>query len=137
MWISSFRPIVDFGLVVLIWMTQLIVYPSFLHFQGSDLLTWHGKYTAMMGYIVAPLMLIQLGFALFSLLKDFGAIELVNFLLVLATWVSTFAIFVPIHGAISAGEISDSLLSELVRKNWIRTVLWTVIFLLSARSVLS
>ncbi len=38
------RLLLDFGLVVLIWMIQGIVYPSFLDYNTENLAVWHRKY---------------------------------------------------------------------------------------------
>ena len=50
----------DFGLLVLIWMVQLVVYPGFKYYQRERLLEWHARYTSRISYIVGPLMLGQL-----------------------------------------------------------------------------
>ena len=41
MTIDIARVIIDFGAVVLIWMVQLVVYPSFTYFQKKELMDWH------------------------------------------------------------------------------------------------
>ena len=53
--------LVDFGLFILIWLTQLVIYPSFTYFREQDLTRWHRKYTRAISYIVMPLMLGQVG----------------------------------------------------------------------------
>ena len=55
------RLLLDFGLCILIWMVQLVVYPSFLFFSFNNLFTWHKTYTKAIALIVIPLMLGQLG----------------------------------------------------------------------------
>ena len=65
--IAVLRLGIDFGLVVLIWMIQLIVYPSFLHYTTTNLIKWHRKYTPLIGYIVGPLMLLQLGISIYQI----------------------------------------------------------------------
>ncbi|MFT6745260.1 MAG: hypothetical protein ACJAR8_001821, partial [Bacteroidia bacterium] len=67
------RLIVDFGLVVLIWMVQLIVYPSFLFYKDTELITWHTKYTPRITKIVAPLMFAQLSLSVFGLFQGITA----------------------------------------------------------------
>ena len=56
-------------------------------------------------------------------------IFLVNLILVLLIWLSTFLIQVPLHNALSK-EKNKEKLSKLIFSNWIRTILWT------ARSIL-
>ena len=53
------RHIVDFGLVVLIWLVQLIIYPSFSYTAKDELQTWHQRYVARITVVVGPLMLLQ------------------------------------------------------------------------------
>ena len=59
--IDIIRLLVDFGLLVLIWIIQLIIYPSFLFYRAKELITWHKMYTKAIALIVIPLMLGQLG----------------------------------------------------------------------------
>ncbi|SMP20411.1 hypothetical protein SAMN06265375_103151 [Muriicola jejuensis] len=123
------RLLLDFGLFVLIWMVQLIVYPSFIHFTREGLVKWHKKYTPRISFLVVPLMLGQLMAygALLQEVKSFYSITC--FILVLLVWLVTFTFFVPRHKAISAGDFTPKSLEDMVRLNWIRTVLWTVLFL--------
>lgn len=128
--------LIDFGLVILIWMTQLIVYPSFTYFQSDDLVIWHGKYTRYISIIVMPLMVGQLGFHLFGVFDQFSIERLFSLLLIAAVWINTFFFAVPLHNKI-AGDI-ESLASAkaLVRINWFRTIGWTLVFLISFVQVL-
>lgn len=130
-YILLLRVLVDFGLLVLIWMIQLIVYPSFLHYQKENLITWHKKYTLLISYIVAPLMLMQLGAAIFIIIREATAYNVLVLLLIGIIWATTFLQFVPIHSAISKGNFSEEQLQKLVNRNWIRTLLWTVLFVLN------
>lgn len=118
------------GLFVLIWMVQLLVYPSFTYYSSQNLSRWHTAYTPRITYIVAPLMLCQLTIAAYRLYANYNLFSLGHGALVLAVWLTTFFIFIPIHDQIQKGNYADSLLSKLVSLNWIRTVLWTVILAL-------
>lgn len=123
--------LINFGLVVLIWMIQLIIYPSFLHYPTENLIIWHRKYTFLIGCIVMPLMLAQLVISIFQVYVSSTIYTLTILLLVLLVWISTFSQFVPIHTTITKGSVNHKMLSALVRKNWIRTILWTIIFVIS------
>ena len=126
--IAIIRLLLDFGLVVLIWMIQLIVYPSFLYYTTTNLVVWHRKYTQLIGYIVGPLMLGQLGVAIYQVSTDFTLYHSLCILTIAAIWIVTFLQFVPIHNNISKGRINEPMLLSLVRKNWSRTILWTLLF---------
>lgn len=130
------RLLIDFGLVILIWMVQLIVYPSFLHYTRENLMRWHRRYTPAIGYIVGPLMLGQLGLALYQTGTDFTFFRTANLLMVIGLWLITYFQFVPRHQAISKGLFDATLLISLVTKNWSRTLFWTLVFLDSLRTVI-
>jgi len=123
--IAIIRLLLDFGLVVLIWMIQLIVYPSFLYYTTTNL------YTPLIGYIVGPLMLGQLGIAIYQVSTYFTLYHSLSILIIAAIWIVTFLQFVPIHNNISKGRINEPMLVSLVRKNWSRTILWTLLFVYS------
>lgn len=122
--------LVDAGLVVLIWMVQLIVYPSFLYYQPKDLVSWHQKYTNRIAVIVAPLMLLQLAFAFYGIFYLFDALHTMRFLIVVFLWIFTFTSFVPLHFKITANNFDTQLLKLLIQRNWMRTFLWCVLLVL-------
>ncbi len=131
---SSFiliKLLVDFGLVVLIWMVQLIIYPGFLYLERQLLLEWHEKYTRAITYIVAPLMCVQLllaSYAVFWVLMD--AYNIAYFALVLLTWLLTMVLFVPVHNRISYNTYTEADLQKLVSRNWWRVLVWVIILVL-------
>ena len=126
-----FKLLVDFGLVILIWMTQLVVYPSFTYFPSDSLLKWHEKYTTSISVIVMPLMLAQIGVHGYLLLATFSWTGAAAFGLVLLAWINTFLFAVPQHNRIANQDEVVGSAKNLVRINWYRTVIWSVVFLLS------
>lgn len=135
--LSHWRLAADSGLLVLIWLVQLIIYPSFLHCRDDQLLTWHSVYSGRITLVVMPLMLTQvavIGLQLGRGLQDAsGGVSWTLWacaLLVAVCWLSTFFLSVPLHGQIGAGQGSAQVLERLVLTNWPRTVAWTLIFLL-------
>lgn len=123
--------IVDFGLVVLIWIVQLIIYPGFHYYEREALIKWHTRYTVYISYIVMPLMIGQLGLHAYWVFEDFNFVRLAALLMVLAAWAVTFLFAVPLHGNISKGKDMAYSLHSLLKTNWIRTILWTTVFLVS------
>lgn len=126
----------DFGLVILIWMVQLVVYPSFLFFEIKNLNKWHKKYTLGLSIIVIPLMFGQLFIASIQLFQLPEIKTIINILLIILVWVITFTIFVPIHNKISKNKATQKLLKRLVQYNWLRTILWTLIFFWNLLNIL-
>lgn len=125
------RLLVDFGLLVLIWMIQIIIYPSFLYYKKENLIFWHRKYTPLIGYIVGPLMLFQLGITIYQITNKINLFNIISLVIISLVWISTFLQFVPIHNSISKGHVNKEMLVALVKKNSIRTLLWSMLFLIN------
>ena len=128
------RLLLDFGLCILIWMVQLIVYPSFLFFSDNNLLTWHKTYTKAIALIVTPLMLGQLGIVIYQIFLIQNAYTFTSIVLVVFLWGITLLKFAPLHQQISEGNTHLQVLKKLVQMNWMRTIVWTLLFLMSAVS---
>jgi len=137
MTIPILRLLIDFGLVIVIWTIQIIIYPSFLHYSTQNLVAWHRKYVPLIGYIVTPLMFLQLGLVIYQFASAINIYSVISLVVVITVWISTLLQFVPIHSNISKGRTSRDMLLSLVKKNRLRTVLWTFIFILSFLAVLS
>jgi hypothetical protein len=125
------RLLLDFGLVVLIWIIQRIVYPSFLHYSTENLVVWHREYTSRFSAIVIPLMLAQLGISIYQVITFANLYTVLSLVIIILVWASTFLQFVPIHSNISKGSVSEKMLKTLVRKNWLRTFLWSLLFVIN------
>jgi len=130
------RLLFDAGLFVLIWMVQLVVYPSFTFYKPNNLKRWHDKYTKQVTFVVMPLMLGQLAIIGTQLWEDATLYTVLSGVLVFLLWLSTFIKFVPLHNRITTGDFDDKTLTDLVRYNWGRTVLWSGLFLISVVTVL-
>ena len=124
------RAFVDCGLFVLIWMVQLIVYPSFCHISDQALLCWHRTYTYRIGYFVIPMMTAQLILSLLSCIHSITMLRVLDLGLVVATWGLTAWLSVPLHNALSKGSLDLAIRISLVQTNLPRALVWTVIFFL-------
>ncbi|WP_375417303.1 hypothetical protein [uncultured Hymenobacter sp.] len=122
----------NFGLAAvltgLIWTIQLVHYPSFGLVGKAEFIRFHAAHTARMGYLVAPLMVLELGLSLWlagaarhSALAGPAAWALA---LVGLIWAVTFFISVPFHNRLAAG-FDYIAIDGLTRTNWLRTLAWT------------
>jgi len=127
--IEILRILFDLGLLVLIWMVQLVVYPSFLYYSDERLIKWHSRYVQRISLVVIPLMFGQTFVSGYQLYQEHTSYTVGSVILVIVTWVLTFSLFVPRHNAISNGVHTHKTLVELVSLNWSRTMIWTLIFL--------
>jgi len=133
--LEYFRLLFDSGLLVLILMVQLIIYPSFLHYPLKSLITWHNIYTKKIAIVVIPLMLGQLIVSILQVYEKQVFDTLSYATIVLFLWGITLLKFAPMHNVISQGSVSEQFLTKLVRLNWIRTILWFLLFLLTATKI--
>jgi hypothetical protein len=112
-----------------IWIIQMIHYPSFLHISPDRFPEFHRFHSSQITWIVGPMMLLQLGSAL-SLTWSAPALypsfwNWVFLGLSLAVFFATAAFSIPAHQELSQA-FQPAALSRLVQTNWIRTVLWTL-----------
>ena len=133
--LEYFRLLFDSGLLVLIIMVQLIIYPSFLHYPLKNLIAWHNIYTKKIAIVVIPLMLGQLSVSIFQVYEKQVFDTLSYAIIVLFLWGITLFKFAPMHNIISQGIVNDKFLTKLVRLNWIRTILWILLFLLTVTKI--
>ncbi|NBC59101.1 MAG: hypothetical protein GVY05_12570 [Bacteroidetes bacterium] len=130
--IHMYKLIPDIGLMVLIWLVQLIIYPSFKYYNPNNLKLWHRPYTSRITVVVLPLMLSQIVISIILLLiSNWASYYIIDSLLVVLTWVLTFVIFVPLHQNIDKSQEASASVSQLIKNNWLRTILWSLIALLS------
>jgi hypothetical protein len=116
---------VTFGLVVLIWMVQVLLYPSFIYYKDATFTDVMTRHQNRITYIVLPLMVIELTIACVKLLNDRSLLNLSLLILVLLIWISTFFIQVPLHKRLLYGK-DESVLTALIKTNWFRTGIWSL-----------
>ena len=113
-------------LVGLIWIIQIVHYPSFALIGDTNFKAYHEFHTRSISWIVAPLMTIELGLAIYlSWSNNFEWHFLFPLILVIGIWVSTMLLQIPLHSKL-ARDNQQSTIRQLVSTNWIRTILWTI-----------
>lgn len=125
----TIRLLLDFGLFILIWLVQLVIYPGFKFYSPSNLAVWHKIYTGRIALVVMPLMVGQIGVAGYQVYEQQNAYTFGSFIIIAGLWLLTFLIFVPLHNSITKDPSDKKAIKDLVEKNWWRTVLWTGLFL--------
>lgn len=123
--------ILDFGLLILAWLVQAIIYPSFQYINRESLPKWHANYQTLISFFVLPLMLAQLGLSVWLAVNISGYLTILHSCLLLLIWISTFFQAVPVHQNIEKQIEVEANLSNLVKVNTPRTILWTITFLIS------
>ena len=121
--------IVNAMLFILIWLVQLIIYPSFKYCHREQFVMWHNRYTGLISLFVVPLMFAQLFLALYTLQNSQGQGYIIVGLIV-GVWLTTFLLSVPCHNHLHNNGYDHQVIHRLVITNWPRTILWTTCFFL-------
>ena len=123
--------IVDSGLLVLIWLVQLIIYPSFRYVADQYFAAWHARYTSLIALVAGPMMLAQVGIELMHIVSQ--NLRWLRIGIIAAIWISTFGLSVPCHKRLHSGRKKRVSVERLIKSNWIRTILWSILFLETIR----
>lgn len=113
----------------IIWFVQVVHYPLFAEVGQTGFARYELLHQRWTGWVVAPLMLIELGTAIGMIAIGntwpHAASLWIGLGLLLLIWGSTFFIQVPLHTQLGAGS-DEAAIRRLVRSNWIRTIAWTL-----------
>ncbi|MBT8344755.1 MAG: hypothetical protein KJO28_00525 [Desulfofustis sp.] len=115
--------------MVLIWLVQIIIYPGMHGWDQARFAELHKDYATRISFIVGPLMLGQAALALHQLVTAPGGTAIMQTLLIGAVWGVTIFISVPLHRRLSDGY-EEKNVNRLVTTNWLRTLCWSLVFLL-------
>jgi hypothetical protein len=121
--------IINFGLVVLIWLVQLIIYPSFAYIDEAGFVNWHRKYIKRISSLAIPLMLAQILLVLTLVFLDPCVPSFLMLSGIVIIWISSFYLSVPCHKKLQKNGKDQAVIKRIVQTNWIRTILWTAVFL--------
>ena len=124
--IDQLQIIADTGLAILIWLVQLIIYPSFSYIEAAPFKQWHNRYVRLISVVVSPLILLQL---MVEVVHIFGHdLRWHRIVLIALVLTSTYLFSVPAHRSLGRVGKEISIIAHLVLTNWIRTFIWTLLF---------
>lgn len=105
---------------------QLAIYPLFAAIGPQEFPAYHRRYTWRIGAVVAPLMVTEAATAAAGWFAGWRSPAFsASLALLVVTWVSTFALQVPLHRRLSGG-FDAAVQRRLVATNWVRTLAWTL-----------
>ena len=114
-------------MVGVIWLVQLVVYPSFHDIDPGRFCAAMSRHQKWMARIVILPMFVESATSLMLLARQPDSlIDRCGCLCVVTWWFSTVLIQIPMHKALLTGGPNEPLLKRLVDWNWPRTVAWTV-----------
>jgi len=118
-------------MVGVIWVIQLVHYPSFHFVELKQYNTFQRFHMSRISYVVIPAMLTEL-FTLILILISMDQIDtlvLASAILLIFIWLMTAVFFSGVHQKLTLGY-DQTVVDKLVKLNWGRTLLWTLRLLL-------
>ena len=113
-------------MVGVIWVMQLVHYPSFKYVNESDYIIFQKFHMSNISYIVFPAMFTELITALlifFSGEKSF--FFMLSLICLFLIWVITGVLFTKFHSILQKGK-DLKMIEKMIKANWTRTLLWTL-----------
>jgi len=119
-------------MVGVIWVIQLLHYPSFHFIEQSNYQKFQNFHMQRISVIVIPVMVIEFVTAfllVYYLNQQF--LSYILLIMLILIWGITFVFFTKIHGKLTGGYDKIAV-NKLVLINWSRTILWSfrLLFLL-------
>ena len=118
-------------MVGVIWVIQLVHYPSFHFIELKQYTTFQKFHMSRISYVVIPAMLTEL-FTLILIIISMDKVDpiiLASALLLIVIWLMTAVFFSGVHQKLTLGY-DQVVVEKLVKLNWGRTLLWTLRLLL-------
>lgn len=124
------RTVSDWGMLFLIWVVQLYIYPSFRKVRLGKFPDWHKRYMRRIAWLVGPLMAGQVVAGLGFMYLGISPASVLYMTLVAATWILTGLVAAPLHEKLQESGKALEIISRLIAWNWARTIIWTgIVFL--------
>jgi hypothetical protein len=106
------------------WLVQLIQYPDFAQIPPERFVQYHQRYTFRMGFVVVPMMLMELAATAYLVVFVGGPLVFLGAGLLGIVWFNTFFQIVPLHNNLALG-FDPAVHCRLCRLNLVRTLAWS------------
>ncbi len=124
------RNLFDLGIVFVVWLAQVIMYPSLAHIERNIFVSWHRKYSTRIAFFVIPLPCGQAVIVGIMMYLVGGFLTTLSAAIIVLCWASTFGLSVPCHAKLQRSGKDLSVIRRLVWTNLVRTILWTIVFMI-------
>ena len=114
-------------MVGVIWVIQLLHYPSFHFIQKSDYSKFQQFHMSRISFIVVPAMIIEFITGIMMLQFGFSSnfLFISSLFILLVIWVITLVFFTKMHQGLISGY-NKLIVDRLISINWSRTLLWSI-----------
>lgn len=108
----------------LIWLVQLVHYPSFHFISKEDFVFFEFFHTKWISFIVMPTMIAEALIQLYLVWKIPSPTHMISTVCLFFIWLTTFIVSVPAHQKLALGK-DEVVINRLIKTNWIRTFFWS------------
>jgi len=114
-------------MVAIIWIVQILHYPTFLFIDKKQYTEFQQFHMKKISYIIIPIMIVELfsGLGILFLTQKGQILFYGSLALLVLIWMLTGLLFTKYHSELSKKYNQETIL-QLIRFNWIRTLLWTI-----------
>lgn len=113
-------------MVGLIWLIQVVHYPSFLFIDIEKYSKFQKFHMSRISYVVIPIMMIELLSGVYLFLFYTFSIYLIIELFILAiTWILTGLFFSRMHTEL-VEKFNKNIINKMINLNWFRTCFWSI-----------
>ena len=127
LWILKLHFFVSFALTGVIWIVQLVHYPSFHFIEETNFKEFEQAHIYRTSILLGPLMILEFMTGATLLVGSFylpSYILWINFIFIILIWSITWLWSIPLHNKLNKGKCRK-LIDKLITSNWPRTILWT------------
>jgi len=110
------------SMVGVIWIIQLLHYPSFHYINNANYSTFQDFHMNRVSFVVVPIMITEFfsGILLVFIFTTFFLFKIL-FVMLASIWIITFLFFTKLHHSLTKGY-DKNIINKLVKLNWLRTV---------------
>ena len=112
-------------MVGIIWVIQLLHYPTFHFIKESDYVEFQHFHMQRISFIVVPAMILELLSAFMLVYYIRSNLLNLGLIILLVIWLITFVFFTKLHQSLLGGY-DKIIVDKLVQINWSRTILWSL-----------
>ena len=128
-WLFKINFISTSVMVGVIWVIQLLHYPSFHFINDQKYVEFQHFHMQRISFIVIPAMLVELASGLLLAYFFRSSLTIILLAFLLGIWGITFIFFTNIHQKLTNGY-DHSVVDRLIQINWSRTALWSLRFII-------
>ena len=128
-WLFKINFISTSFMVGVIWVIQLLHYPSFHFINDQKYVDFQHFHMQRISFIVIPAMLVELASGLLLAYFFRSSLTIILLAFLLGIWGITFIFFTNIHQNLTNGY-DHSIVDRLIQINWSRTALWSLRFII-------